>query len=243
MKTSVNEIADGIIRVSTFLEEPDFTFNQFLIIAEQPMLFHCGPRGLYASVSEAVASVLPLTRLRWISFGHFEADESGTLNEWLAAAPSARVAVGAIGCMVSVNDIAIRPPRALDDEEVLDLGGKRVRYLATPHVPHGWDAGVIYEEVTKVLFCGDLFTRMGGGPAASEDDPVGPAFAAEDVFGATALTARTAPTIRRLANLQPRLLALMHGAAFVGNCETALRQLADGYETLFTSSLDSGAHD
>ncbi len=237
MKTTVDEITNGIYRVSTYIEQADFMFNQYLIKADQPLLFHCGTHGLFPLVSEAVAKVIPLERLRWISFGHFEADESGTMNDWLAAAPDAQVAVGTICCMTSVNDLAIRPPRPLEDGESIDLGDKQVRYVATPHVPHSWDAGLMFEETTKTLFCGDLFTRIGDSPAVSEEDPVEPALAAEDIFGATALTPNTAPTIRRLADLKPDMLALMHGPAFQGDCESALNRLADGYAERFNTRL------
>lgn len=229
MNTSVNEIAAGIYRLSTYIQEADLAFNQYLIDAEQPLLFHCGMRGIFPLVSAAVAKVMPLSRLRWISFGHWEADESGAMNDWLAAAPQARVAVGAIGCMLSVNDSASRPPQALDNEDLLDLGGKRIRYLTTPHVPHCWDAGVIFEESTGTLFCGDLFTRNGNHRARSSDDPIGPAMAAEDQYGATALTPHTALTIRRLAGYKPRALGLMHGPVFDGDCEQALQDLATCY--------------
>lgn len=230
MQTVVGEISSGIYRLSTYIEEADFTFNQYLVNADQPLLFHCGMRGLFPLVSAAVARVLPPSRLRWISFGHWEADESGAMNDWLALAPEAQVAVGAIGCMISVNDLALRPPKALEDGEVLDLGGKRVRYLATPHVPHCWDAGLMFEETTKTLLCGDLFAQIGKSPAVSAADILGPALAAEDGFKATALTPHTAPTIRRLATLQPAMLALMHGPAFRGDCVRALNALADAYE-------------
>lgn len=230
MNTVVDEITKGVYRLSTYIEQADFTFNQYLIDADQPLLFHCGMRSLFPLVSAAVSQVMPLSRLRWISFGHWEADESGAMNDWLTAAPEAQVAVGAIGCMLSVNDLALRAPRPLEDGEILDLGGKRVRYLATPHVPHCWDAGLLFEETTKTLFSGDLFTQIGKSPALSDADLIGPAFAAEDTFKATALTPETAFTIRRLATLQPALIALMHGPAFHGNCERALLDLADGYE-------------
>jgi len=233
MHTDIDEVTAGIYRLSTYVEEVDFTFNQYLIDADQPLLFHCGMRALFPVISAAVPQVMPLTRLRWISFGHWEADESGAMNDWLEAASEAQVAVGTIGCMLSVNDLAVRPPKPLEDEESLDLGGKRVRYLATPHVPHGWDAGVLFEETSKTLFCGDLFTRTGRCEAISEDDPIAPALAVEDTFGATALTPNTAPTIRRLAALKPEMLALMHGAAFRGDCERALLTLADSYEERF----------
>lgn len=229
MKTVVDEVAQSIYRLSTYFEQMDFAFNQYLINAEQPLLFHCGMRGLFPLVSAAVAEVLPPSRLRWISFGHWEADESGAMNDWLGVAPEAQVAVGEIGCMLSVNDLAIRAPKALADGEVLDLGGKRVRYIATPHVPHCWDAGVMFEETTKTLFCGDLFTQIGKSPALSEADIIGPALAAEDTFKATALTPNTAPTLRGLAALQPAMLALMHGPAFRGDCPRALEALADAY--------------
>ncbi|MBI3756831.1 MAG: MBL fold metallo-hydrolase [Deltaproteobacteria bacterium] len=230
METLLDEITNGIYRLSTYIPDADFTFNQYLINAEQPLLFHTGMRGLFPLVSAAVSRAIPVERLRWISFGHWEADESGAMNDWLAAAPQAQVAVGAIGCMLSVNDLAVRPPRALQDQELLDLGGKQARYLATPHVPHCWDAGLLFEETTKTLFCGDLFAQIGQSPAVSEADILAPALAAEDTFLATALTPHTAPTIRRLAALKPATLALMHGPAFCGDCERALLSLADAYE-------------
>ena len=233
METRISEIADGIYRLSTFVPEiappAGFTFNQFLIDADQPLLFHCGPRGMFASISAAVAQVLPPEQLRWIAFGHVESDECGAMNAWLAAAPQAVVAHGAIGCMVSLNDLADRPPRALADGEVIDLGGKRVRHIDTPHVPHAWEARVLYEETTGTLLCGDLFTHIGNGPAVTSSDIVGPAVAAEDAFRATCLTPTTAPTIRRLARLAPRTLALMHGSSFAGDCAGALAALADDY--------------
>jgi flavorubredoxin len=233
METRVNEIADGIYRLSTFVPEiaapAGFTFNQFLIKAEEPLLFHCGPRAMFPSISAAVARVVPPERLRWIAFGHVEADECGSMNAWLAAAPRATVAHGAIGCMVSLNDLADRLPRALADGEVIDLGGKRVRHLDTPHVPHAWEARVLYEETTGTLLCGDLFTHIGDGRAVTSSDIVGPAAAAEDAFRATCLTPSTAPTIRRLAVLAPRMLALMHGSSFTGDCAGALAALADDY--------------
>ncbi|MGE0827069.1 MAG: MBL fold metallo-hydrolase [Candidatus Binatia bacterium] len=229
METIIDEVTSGIYRLSTYIADADFSFNQYLIEAEQPLLFHCGMRGLFPLVSAAVKTVMPLSRLRWISFGHWEADESGAMNDWLTVAPEAEVALGTVGCMLSVNDLALRPPRPLDDGAVLDLGGKRVRYVATPHVPHCWDAGVIYEETLQTLFCGDLFTQIGKSPALSTADLIGPAMAAEDQFYATALTPYTASTIRRLADLNPQLLALMHGPAYHGDCQQALQRLAECY--------------
>jgi flavorubredoxin len=237
MHTTLDEIAPDIFRVSTFIDEINFMFNQFVVRADEPLIFHAGARGLFPLVSDAVSKVVPVEDVRWITFGHVEADECGSMNMWLAAAPQATVAHGVTGCMVSVNDLADRPPRALADGEVLDLGGKRVRRIDTPHVPHGWDAGVLYEETTNTLLCGDLFTANGPSPALVEGaDLIGPAVAAEDVYLATCLTPSTAPTIRRLADLEPATLALMHGPSFHGDGGSALRDLADVYEARLNSS-------
>ena len=243
MNTSVHEIADGGYRLSTCV--PDvvpggFTFNQYLIDAEEPLLFHTGPRRMFPLVADAVGRVLDPVRLRWISFGHVEADECGAMNEWLAAAPEARVTFNRLGCLVSVEDLADRPPEPVDDGARLDLGGHVVRTIVTPHVPHGWEAQVLHDETTGTLLCGDLFTRTGDGPALVHDtDLIGPALEAEDLFGATALTANTAPTLRTLADLEPRTLALMHGPAFVGDSAGALRDLADAYEARVTRAVAS----
>jgi flavorubredoxin len=233
MRTRTDEIAPGIYRISTFVPDaaPDgFTFNQFLLRGAEPLLFHTGPRGLFRAVSEEVARVVPLASLRWITFGHVEADECGSMNQWLAAAPQAQVAHGAMGVMVSLNDLCDRPPRALRDGEVFDLGGLRVRHLDTPHVPHGWEARVLFEETTKTLLAGDLFTRTGDSPPLTQGDVVGPAKAAEELFRASCYTPATAPTIRRLADLQPATLAIMHGSSFSGDGASALRGLADLYD-------------
>jgi flavorubredoxin len=234
MTTTVDEISDGIFRISTFVPEvappAGFAFNQFLIRAEEPLLFHAGHRRLFPAVSEAVGRILDPARLRWISFGHVEADECGAMNQWLAAAPGAEVAHGAIGCDVSLNDLADRPPRTLADGEVIDLGGKRVRYIDTPHTPHGWDAGLLFEETTRTLLCGDLFTQTGRTDTLTEGDIVGPASAAEDLFGFSTLHPEMAATIRRLAPLGAQTLALMHGPAFAGDTNAALEALAEDYE-------------
>jgi flavorubredoxin len=232
-ETTVTEIADGIYRISTLnpnIGPSGFTFNQFLMLAEEPLLFHTGHRSMFASVAEAIATVVPVDRLRWITFGHVESDECGAMNSFLAAAPDAQVAHGVLGCMVSLNEMADRPPRGLADGEVLDLGGKRVRHLDTPHVPHAWEARLLYEENTGTLLCGDLFTHVGDVPPLVEGDIVGPAAVAEDIFHATCLTPSTGPTIRRLAALKPRTLALMHGSSFTGDCAGALHALADDYD-------------
>ncbi len=237
METRIDEIAGGIYRLSTFMAEitpAGFTFNQFLVTGDEPLLFHCGMRGLFPLVSGAVARIIPLESLRWISFGHVEADECGAMNQWLAAAPGAQIAHGHTGCFVSLNDLADRKPRMLDNGEVIDLGGKRMRYIDTPHVPHCWEAGVMYEETTGTLLCGDLMTHTGGGAALTNGDIVGPAIAAEEMFRGSSIGPTTAPTIRKLAALQPKTLGLMHGASFNGDCAAALNGLADYYEASVT---------
>ncbi|MEO7051302.1 MAG: hypothetical protein ABI128_06525 [Rhodanobacter sp.] len=239
MDTVVTEIADRIFQLSTYVEPADLRFNQYLIVADEPLLFHCGQRQLFPAVLAALSTVIKVESLRWVSYGHFEADESGAMNHWLGAAPAACVAVGQIGCMLSANDIAIRRPRALDDGEMLDLGGKRVRYLATPHVPHCWDAGLLYEENTHTLLCGDLFTQSGNGKATTEGDIVTPALATEDHYHSSALTPATAPTIRRLAGFEPGTLALMHGPVFRGDGSRALHALADGYAQRLQAAEES----
>ncbi len=241
MHTDTHEIADGVFRLSTYVPEGDFTFNQFLVRADEPLLFHTGPRQMFPLVAEAVARVIPVETLRWITFGHVESDESGSMNDWLAAAPVATVAHTAVGCMVSVNDLADRPPRPLAPGEVIDLGHKRVHHLFTPHVPHGWDAGLLFEETTGTLFCGDLFTATGAHSPVTADDIVGPAVAAEDVFGATCLTPTTAPTIASLADLAPQRLALMHGPTFEGDAVAALHSLAGVYAERHDTARSGGS--
>jgi flavorubredoxin len=231
METKIHEIADGIYRLSTLVPEvappAGFTFNQFLIKADEPLLFHCGHRAMFPAIAAAVARIMPVERLRWLSFSHVEADESGAMNQWLAAAPRASVLHGPIGVDVSLNDLADRPPRKVEDGERVDLGGKRVRFLATPHVPHGWDAGLLFEETTRTLFASDLLGQVGDGPATTDGDIVGPAIAAEGLFQSMALHPVTVPTLNRLADLEPRTLAIMHGSSLTANGAAALRALAD----------------
>lgn len=235
METRVDEIAERIYRLSTFLPAvgpSGLTFNQFLVDADEPLLFHCGQRALFPAVSKAAARVMDLRRLRWITFSHVEADECGALGEWLAAAPAATVAHGAIGCAIWLNDQSPRPPRVLANDEVLDLGGRRVRRLDTPHVPHCWDAGLLHEEATGTLFTSDLFTHAGDPAPLTEADITGPAMVAERSFGFTGVTAATSATIRRLAGLEPRTLAVMHGSSHSGAGASALESLAGFYDEL-----------
>ncbi|HEX3431852.1 MAG TPA: hypothetical protein VHT03_13305 [Rhizomicrobium sp.] len=243
MITRIDPITGGIYRISTFVPQiaapAGFAFNQYLVEADEPFLFHCGPRNMFAAVCRAVETVMPVSRLRWISFGHVESDECGSMNQWLAAAPEAQVVHGFTGCLVSLNDIADRAPRPLADGEALDLGGKRVRWIDTPHVPHAWESGLVFEETTATLFTGDLFTHAGNGPVITRDSIVPAAIAAEDMFHATSLAPNIGRTIRNLAKLRPQRLAVMHGTCFEGDCETELKGLAAYYEAALSNALQA----
>ena len=238
METTVDEIAPGVFRLSTYIPEITeygFTFNQFLLTGDEPFLFHCGHRHLFPLVSAAIERVVPLDTLRWISFGHVEADECGAVNLLLGAAPKAEVIHGPLACMLSLNDMCDRPPVAATDEP-LDTGGHTLRFIATPHVPHNWEAGVWFDEATGTLLAGDLFTHVGRCPALTESDCVAPALEAENFFHATGLTNNLVPTLTTLADLRPTTLALMHGSSFAGDGATQLSGLAEGYTEMMRAS-------
>ena len=240
MTTTVDEIAAGIYRLSTFVAQigpSGLTFNQFLLDDDEPLLFHTGHRAMFPDVRAAIEQVMPVDRLRWITFGHVESDECGAMNEFLAVAPQAQIAHGAGGCQVSLDQMADRLPRAMADGETITLGRMRVRHLDTPHVPHAWEARVLFEETTQTLLCGDLFTHLGNGPALTEGDIVGPSEQAEDLFAYSSLSPTTPKTIDRLAALAPRTLALMHGSSFSGDCPAALLALADAYRQRIAASF------
>jgi flavorubredoxin len=235
MPTQIEEVADRTYRISTLVPSVGprgFRFNQYLLAADEPLLYHCGMRALFPAVRDAVARVMPPERLRWIGFSHVEADECGAMNAWLAAAPRATVIHGPVGCDVSLNDLADRPPRKLADGEAVDLGGRRVRLVVTPHVPHNWESVVLLEETTRALFCGDLLTTDGDGPAVSGDDPTEHVIETERMFRAHSSPAASAATLRRLAALEPTALLAMHGSAFRGDGARVLRGMADGFESL-----------
>jgi flavorubredoxin len=239
MNTTVNEVADGIFRLSTWvpdITDKGFTFNQFLLTGDEPFLFHTGLRQLFPLVSQAIARVIPLEQLRWISFGHVEADECGAVNLLLAAALHAEVIQGELACLVSLNDICDRRPVVVGDDPH-DIGGHRLRFIPTPHVPHNWEAGLWFDETTSTLLAGDLLTQVGNPAALVESDLVEPAIAAEALFQATGLTTTLSPTLHQLANLQPTTLAVMHGASFTGDGAAQLRGLAEAYATLAGASL------
>jgi len=238
--TTVDEIAPDIFRLSTFVPDvgpTGFTFNQFLVRDDEPFLFHTGMRQLFPAVREAIGRVLPVESLRWISFAHVEADECGSMNEFLAVAPDAQVVHGGLACMVSLNDLADRPPRPMDDGEVLVTGRHRMRFVPTPHVPHNWESGLWFDETTGTLFAGDLFTSLGDGPALVTESIVDAAITGEEVFHATSIGAATVPTLRRLADLGPTTLATMHGSSYSGDGAAQLLELADAYTAMVAAAV------
>jgi flavorubredoxin len=229
--TNVHEIADGIYRINTPIDFPDgqgFSFNQYLLVDDEPLLWHTGPRQMFPLVSAAIASVMPIDRLRYVGLSHFEADECGALNQLLAAAPAAVPLCSQIGAMVSINDIADRPPRALADGEQLVLGRHTMQWLDTPHVPHGWDCGLLMDLSSGTFFCGDLLTQPGhGDEALTEADILGPSEAFRQPMDYYAHAPQTTATLLRLAQLKPRTLACMHGSAWRGDGGALLRHLAE----------------
>lgn len=230
--TTVDEIADGIYRISTPLAPEilpgGFSFNQILVVDDEPLLFHTGPRRMFPAVREAIDRVLPVSQLRYIAFSHFEADECGALNDLLALAPNAVPVCGQVNAMVSVADVADRPPRALSDGELLSLGRHEVTWIDTPHLPHGWETGYLFEKSTETLFCGDLFTQGGcDNPAITESDLVGPSEAFRKRMDYYSHTKNARMLLTRLASLRPQTLACMHGSSFRGDGALALMELAD----------------
>lgn len=232
MESTVTEIAPDTYRISTFHPGYEMQFNQFLVIDDEPFLMHTGFRKLFPVTRDAVARVVEPGRLRWIGFSHFESDECGALNEWLRVAPRAQAVCSFVGKVVTLDDFADREVRALADGEALALGRQRLRFLATPHVPHGWDAGLFFDEVARTLFCSDLFFHAGDPEPITGSDIVGRA--RDAMIGGLSgplkhdlpYTAHTDATLRRLAALEPRTLALMHGSSFTGDGGTAVRDLA-----------------
>ncbi|MCL4799082.1 MAG: MBL fold metallo-hydrolase [Burkholderiales bacterium] len=227
--TNIHEIARGIYRINTPVDTPGgpFNFNQYLIVDDAPLLFHTGPRGMFPLVREAVARVMPVERLRYVAYSHFEPDESGALNQWLAAAPHAEALSSSIGAMVGASDVADRPVRGLADGEIVALGQHSVRWFDTPHLPHGWDSGLMMESSTRTFLCGDLFTQ--GGPGAiplTEADILEPSEAFRGVMDYYSHSPDTGAMLERLAAERPTTLACMHGSAWRGDGAALLRALA-----------------
>jgi len=227
--TNLQQIAPALYRINTPVAIPGgvpFNFNQYLVVDDEPLLFHTGPKQMFPLVAEAIAKVLPLERLRYVAFSHFEADECGSLNDFLAAAPTAAPVCSQVAAMVSVNDVALRPARALADGEVLRTGRHAFKWLDAPHVPHGWECGFMMELETRTLLCGDLFTQGGSGETALTDgDILGPSEAFRTAMDYYAHAPRTAATLERIAREQPQLLACMHGSAWHGDGAALLRAL------------------
>lgn len=227
--TSIDEIADDLYRINTPLDIPGggFSFNQYLIVDDAPLLFHTGLRKIFPEVQAAIARVMPIERLRYIGFAHFEADECGALNQFLAVAPRAQPVCSQIAAMVSVNDYADRPAHALADGEALTLGRRRVRWLDAPHLPHGWENGYMIEESTGTLLCGDLFTQPGSTSAPiTEGDILGPSEAFRTAMDYYAHARDSAALFAKLAATQPRVLACMHGSAWRGEGAALIDALA-----------------
>lgn len=230
--TRIDEVAGGIYRISTPVPPEvvpgGFSFNQYLVADDQPLLFHTGPRKLFPLVRAAIAAVLPVTGLRWLAVSHVEADECGSLNDFLAAAPQARPVCGQVAAMVSIADMADREPRALAHGEGLELGSRRLRWLDAPHMPHGWDCGYMFDERTRTLFCGDLFTQPGtGGEPLTESDILGPSEAMRAGLDYYSHTSNRDRLIEQLAATEPETLACMHGSAWRGDGAALLRALGD----------------
>jgi flavorubredoxin len=238
MKTRIDEIAPNLFRISTYISKYDLQFNQFLVIDDEPLLYHTGMRKMFPMVRDAVARVVQPSSIRWIGFSHFEADECGSLNEWLALAPHAKTACGMIGATVNINDFAQRRCRVLADNEVLATGSRRFLFLETPQVPHAWDASLLLEETGSILFCSDLFLQNGDTTPLTEYDLIEPARQALLAYEAGPLrhpmlyTPLTKDTLQSLAAMKPKLLAVMHGSSFSGNGERTLLDLSAMYSEI-----------
>lgn len=238
----IDEIAPNVFRISVLAPQFNLQFNHFLIRDEEPLLFHAGYKAMFPELREAVTQLLEPKNIRWISFSHFESDECGALNHWLEIAPRAEAACSVVGAMVSVNDFAIRPSRGLAQGEVLETGEYRFRFCSTAHLPHGWDAGVLFEETQRTLFCSDLFFHTGDVEPLTEADIVGRARASliemenGPLAGSLPYTPLTESILNSLATLKPHTLATMHGSSFTGDGERAFRDMAVVLRELFSGA-------
>jgi flavorubredoxin len=231
--TQITEIAPDMYRISTFIPEVNLQFNQFLVKDDEPLLFHTGMKAMLPLVRDAVASLSDPSSIRWLGFSHFEADECGSLNEWLQTAPAAQPVCSLVGALVSINDFAIRPARGMTDGEVLSTGKYRFRFLHTPHVPHCWEAGLLFEETNGTLLCSDLFHQNGNVEPMTESDVIERArktlvdYQAGPFANYMPYTKHTDGILQGLADLKPRTIATMHGSTYAGDGERALRGLAE----------------
>ena len=222
------EIAPNMYRISIFAERGNLQFNHFLVKDDEPLLFHTGLRAMHAEVRDAVSKLINLSELRYISFSHFESDECGSLNEWLSAAPNADVICSQVGALVNVNDFTGRESLAMADGGTFATGKYSFRYCRTPHLPHGWDAGVLFEEAERTLLCSDLFHQTGNVEPITSADVVGRSHQALKEYQSGVLaeympyTPLTAQNLKKLADLKPKTLAIMHGSSFTGDCVQAL---------------------
>jgi flavorubredoxin len=230
--TSIDEIAPDLFRLSIYVPDFDMQFNHFLVRDDEPLLFHAGFKGMFPALREAVATLIDPTTLRHVAWSHFESDECGALNEWLQLAPQAQPVCTLVGKLVSVDDFAIRPARGMTADDVLATGKYRFRFHRSPHIPHGWDAGVLFEETRKTLFCSDLFHHFGNSEAVTTSDLIEPTRRAMrqmqggPLAGYMPYTPQTEGVLRSLAELRPELLAVMHGSSHRGPCAGLLTELA-----------------
>ena len=242
----VSEIAPDLFRISIFVPDFNLQFNQFVVRDQEPLLFHTAPRAMFQQVRAAVATILDPATIRWIGFSHFEADECGSLPEWQQLAPLSTAVCSVVGKLVSVDDcMALRPALGMTDGEVLNTGTYRFRFLHTPHVPHCWEAGLLFEETQRTLLCSDLFHQNGDVEASTESDVVGRSrqvlveYQRGPLANYLPYSTLTDPTLKRLAELHPKMLATMHGSAFVGDGAKALTDLAAMYKEVLAPSPHS----
>jgi flavorubredoxin len=227
----ISEIAPDVYRISVFVKEINLQFNHFLIKDDEPMLYHAGMRLMFPVLSEAVRKIIPLSQIKWIGFSHFEVDECGALNEWLQVAPNAKAVCRDLGAIINMNDYAIRPAHAMAGNDVLKTGKYSYRFIRTPHLPHGWDAGVMFEETNKTLLCSDLFHQNGDVIDITDKDILGVhktsmlEYEKGPLMEYTPYTNNTPKLLNLLADLQPKTLATMHGSSFHGDCQKALIDL------------------
>jgi flavorubredoxin len=230
----IDEVAPDLYRICIYVREIDLQFNHFLVRDDRSLLFHTGMRRMFPEVRDAVAKIIDPANLHWISWSHFEVDECGALNEWLAAAPQATPVCSECGALVNLTDFSDRPPRGLKPGEILETGRHRFRYVPTPHLPHGWDAGVLFEETDRILLCSDLLHQLGGVEPTTTADVVGRYRHAITTYQSSPVlmdyvpyTPNTKRRLEELGALQPRTLAAMHGSTFLGDGAAALRASAE----------------